>query len=132
MRYLIDTNIWLEILLDQEKSEEASEFLSNIDSNLLAISDFSLHSIILILTKLKEYKTAKMFLNDINNSGVNILTIKYKNLDKVIDIINQFNIDFDDAYQYYLSKEYKLILISFDKDFDKTDIKRKTPTDFIK
>ena len=44
MKYLIDTNIWLEILLEQEKSKEAFEFLSKIDSSYLAISDFSLHS----------------------------------------------------------------------------------------
>ena len=73
-----------------------------------------------------------MFLNDINNSGVNIFSTKPEELDKVIDIIKQFNIDFDDAYQYYLTKKYNLTLVSFDKDFDKTDIKRKTPKDFIK
>ncbi len=131
MKYLIDTNIWLEILLDQEKSKEAFDFLSKIDSSSLAISDFSLHSIVLILTKLKEHKTAKIFLEDINTSGVNILTIESNNLYKVVDIIQNLNIDFDDAYQYYLSKKYNLVLVSFDKDFDKADIKRKTPKELF-
>lgn len=131
MKYLIDTNIWLEILLDQEKSEEAFDFLSKVDSSYLAMSDFSLHSIVLILIKLKEYETAKIFLEDINTSGVNILRIESDNLYKVVDVIKNFNIDFDDAYQYYLSKKYDLVLVSFDKDFDKTDIKRKTPKELI-
>ncbi|GAB6072653.1 type II toxin-antitoxin system VapC family toxin [Venenivibrio stagnispumantis] len=131
MKYLIDTNIWLEILLEQEKSEEAFDFLSKVDSIYLAMSDFSLHSIILILTKLKEFETANMFLDDITTSGVNILAIEPNDLYKVIDIIKNFNIDLDDAYQYYLSKKYNLILVSFDKDFDKTDIKRKTPKEII-
>ncbi len=131
MKYLIDTNIWLEILLDREKSIEAFDFLSKIDSNSLAISDFSLHSILIILAKLKEYETAKMFLEDINTSGVNILTIESNNLYKVVDAIKNFNIDFDDAYQYYLSKKYNLVLVSFDKDFDKTDIERKTPKELL-
>ena len=131
MKYLIDTNIWLEILLDQEKSKEAFDFLSKVDSDSLVISDFSLHSIVLILAKLKEYETAKIFLEDINTSGVNILSIGSNNLYKVVDAIKNFNIDFDDAYQYYLSKKYNLILVSFDKDFDKTDIKRKTPKELI-
>ena len=131
MKYLIDTNIWLEILLDQEKSKESFDFLSKIDSSSLAISDFPLHSIVLILAKLKEYETAKMFLEDINISGVNILSIGSNNLYKVVDSIKNFNIDFDDAYQYYLSKKYNLVLVSFDKDFDKTDIKRKTPKELL-
>lgn len=46
--YLIDTNIFLEILLNQDKKEICKNFLSE-NFNLLHISDFSIHSIGVIL-----------------------------------------------------------------------------------
>jgi uncharacterized protein len=46
--YLIDTNIFLEILLSQKQKDICKEFLvSNIEQ--IYISDFSLHSIGVIL-----------------------------------------------------------------------------------
>jgi predicted nucleic acid-binding protein len=36
-------------------------------------------------------------------------------------------LDFDDAYQYLAAKNHHLQLISFDKDFNKTDINKKEP-----
>ena len=48
--YLIDTNIFLEILLSQEQKDICKEFLvSKIEQ--IYISDFSLHSIGVILFK---------------------------------------------------------------------------------
>jgi len=46
---LIDTNVWLELLLDQEKAEQVQSLFQQIDSSLMAISEFSLYSISLIL-----------------------------------------------------------------------------------
>jgi hypothetical protein len=51
--YLIDTNVWLERLLDQSKSEEVRKFLDDTPSEHLFITDFSFHSIGVILEKLK-------------------------------------------------------------------------------
>ena len=64
MPYLFDTNIFLEILLNQKKKENAKNLL-NTHSDQLNISDFSLHSIGIILIKQKKYKVFKEFLNDI-------------------------------------------------------------------
>jgi hypothetical protein len=47
--YLVDTNIWLERLLDQEKSEEVGNFLTHTSSEQLFVTDFVLHSIGVIL-----------------------------------------------------------------------------------
>ncbi len=46
--YLLDTNIFLEILLGQEKKDECKKFLIANEDNIF-ISDFSLHSIGVIL-----------------------------------------------------------------------------------
>lgn len=42
--FLVDTNIFLEILLGQDKKEDCKKFLNNNIENL-NITDFSLHSI---------------------------------------------------------------------------------------
>jgi predicted nucleic acid-binding protein len=131
VKCLIDTNIWLEALLEQEKSEEVIKFLGMYEGKLFAISDFSLHSIILILSRFKEFDTAKMFLEDILHSNVSVLHIELAELKELINIIKIHNIDFDDSYQYYIAKKYNVELISFDKDFDKTDIIRKTLKELI-
>ena len=46
---LIDTNILLEILLSQEHAKEAKHFLDHMPRESLHLSDFSLHSIGLML-----------------------------------------------------------------------------------
>jgi len=43
----------------------------------------------------------------------------------------QYNLDFDDAYQYMLAEKHQLQLISFDKDFDSTKIGRKEPSEIV-
>jgi predicted nucleic acid-binding protein len=55
MRLLLDTNIFLEILLDQERASEARQLLSAVDKHHLYISDFSLHSIGLVLFRHNRY-----------------------------------------------------------------------------
>ncbi|MFZ5897593.1 MAG: hypothetical protein ACOYU7_00150 [Bacillota bacterium] len=50
--YLVDTNIWLERLLDQAKSQEVGEFLDSVPSELLFITDFSFHSVGVVLGRL--------------------------------------------------------------------------------
>ena len=39
--YLVDTNIWLERLLDQSRSDEVGRFLDAIASDELLVSDFT-------------------------------------------------------------------------------------------
>ncbi|MBK3333188.1 PIN domain-containing protein [Persephonella atlantica] len=131
MKYLLDTNIWLEALLKQEKSEEVVRFLDKYSGDVLVISDFSLHSILIILTRFKEFEVADMFLDDIIDSAIEIISVKPDRLKEVLKIIETYNVNFDDAYQYHIAKNHNLILVSSDKDFDKTGILRKTPEDLI-
>jgi predicted nucleic acid-binding protein len=37
--YLVDTNVWLEVLLGQEESETAEQMLRAVDSHLLLLTD---------------------------------------------------------------------------------------------
>ena len=64
MKYLIDTNIFLEILLKQKKRNTCKKFL-NLHREHICISDFSLHSIGVILFRQKKENIFLKFLNDL-------------------------------------------------------------------
>jgi hypothetical protein len=53
--YLLGTNIWLERLLGQINAEKVGALLDKIPADQLYISDFSFHSICVILTRLGHY-----------------------------------------------------------------------------
>jgi len=118
--FLVDTNIWLERLLNQERSTEVAELLSEVPSTYLFITDFSLHSIGVIAFKLNCIEIFRKFVQDIFIEGsVGLTTVNPSDMIDLIDAMKIFNLDFDDAYQYSVMKKYDLFLISFDHDFDK-------------
>jgi len=47
-------------------------------------------------------------------------------------MIEHFNLDFDDAYQYAIAEKYDLTIVSFDRDFDRTERGRKTPGEVVR
>ncbi len=131
--YLIDSNIWLEYLLNQEKKNECKEFLKVTDDSLIFISDFSLYSIGLITTKGNKREVYEEFLIDTFETGdVRLLSLEINDHRKLINNINSFNFDFDDAYQLTCANKYNLTLVSFDTDFDRSPVKRKEPKDLLK
>ncbi len=67
----------------------------------------------------------------IRESGVRILRLKPTEIQKITDIQRRFSLDFDDSYQYIAAKEHGLKLVSFDGDFDSTDMNRSTPKDLM-
>ncbi len=132
IRYLVDTNVWLERLLDQEKSAIASKFLDLITTDLLFVSDFSIHSIGIILSKLKKYGVFEKFINDLFINGqIELLSLDSSDLLDVVYSIEKFDLDFDDSYQLTVAQKYDLTIVTFDKDFNKKGIKNKTPDDIV-
>jgi predicted nucleic acid-binding protein len=132
VKYLVDTNIWLELLLNQEKSEVVSEFLRIIPPTQLFVSDFAIHSIGVILSRLKKLDTLNLFLNDLFING-QIEQISLEPLD-LIDVaynIKKYNLDFDDSYQFTLAEKFAMTLVTFDKDFKVVGLKKKTPQEII-
>jgi predicted nucleic acid-binding protein len=115
--YLIDTNIFLEILLGQEKKTDCKEFLEEHIGNL-NISDFSLHSIGVILFRYGKEDLFKHFLDDVLPS-IDILSIPGNLYHNVIHHKKRLNFDFDDAYQYSIAENYGLTIVTLDNDFKK-------------
>ncbi|RMF93224.1 MAG: PIN domain-containing protein [Nitrospinota bacterium] len=126
--YLVDTNIWLERLLDQERSEEVGRFLAQIPSERLCITDFTFHSLGVILSRLHQAEALLQFVRDAFIEGaVSLVGLLPENMETVVNTMQQFRLDFDDAYQYVAAERFGLTLISFDQDFDRTPRGRNTP-----
>lgn len=129
MRFLLDTNIWLELLLNQENADDVRRFLLAHDSWDFAITEFSLYSIAVILTRLKKDQALLDFLGDtLQDSGVRVVRLDTRGLRTALEFRGKFGLDFDDAYQYAASERNALILVSFDSHFDVTPRGRTTPT----
>lgn len=113
--YLVDTNIFLEILLAQDKSEACKTFLSDhIDE--LAISDFSLHSIGVILYRYKAYDVFTKFIEDML-PHLNLLSLPKDQYREIVPNQHQYKLDFDDAYQLTVCRQYGLRFATMDQDF---------------
>lgn len=130
--YLLDTNIWLERLLNQEKSPQVEKFLYQTPSELLWMTDFSLHSIAIILVRLRKSDLLIKFIDDLFiNGAVNLIRLDAKDFHDVINDAETYDLDFDDAYQVTATKKQGLILVSFDRDLDRAPIGRKTPAELL-
>lgn len=130
--YLVDTNIWLERLLGQSKSDEVGRFLGQIPSDQLFISDFAFHSICVILTRLKAKAILLDFVQDVFvNGSVTLISVKPEETHKLTDAMDKYSLDFDDAYQYVAAELNGLVIVSFDRDLDKTAKGRKTPEEIL-
>lgn len=133
MNLLIDANIILEISLDQEKAEESRQFLNSFQEHEFFMTDFSIHSIGVILYFRDRKEGFQYFLHDvISKMDVGIAVLSLEDMNGVLEVSEKFGLDFDDSYQYMAAKKYGLTLVSFDSHFDKTDLKRKTPGQIIK
>ncbi len=126
--YLVDTNVWLESLLEQERSKEAIGFLRGIPAEDMLMTDFSLHSVALVLTRLGKFDGLLKFVQDaLVDGAVRIVRLSSREMTNVVETMQRFRLDFDDAYQYVAASKHGLTLVSFDADFDRTEQGRKTP-----
>lgn len=130
--YLADTNVFLEALLAQSRKDEVQSFLQTVDLSEIFITDFSLHSIGIILFRLNNFALFISFVEDIVIDGIRILSLNPEDLKTLSQTTEKFNLDFDDAYQYAVAAKYGLQLVSFDKDFDQTERKRKEPAEVLR
>jgi hypothetical protein len=130
--YLLDTNVWLEHLLSQARAQEALRLITGVDSALLSISHFSLHSIGVILGRRGRTAALDQFVADLFVHGqVSLRTILPVDFAGISAAMQSHRLDFDDAYQYVVAKRDNLTLVSFDSDFDRTDLRRHTPVEIL-
>ena len=130
--YLVDTNVWLERMLDQERAQEVGEFLALVPAEDLLMSDFSLHSIGVILDRLEQRAVLVRLVDDFFlRGGVGLVSIQPADMIHLVEVMDRFDLDFDDAYQYVAAQQSSAMIISFDKDFDRTEQGRQTPAQVL-
>jgi len=132
--YLIDTNIFLEILLDQKRASDCVAFLERVRDGSVQgyVTSFSIHSIEVILDRFKKLDVLEMFLEDLSMfTSLEVINTHISDEVKIVKSISKIGLDFDDSLQYYVAKKKALQLVSFDEDFDKTDLQRIDPAQII-
>jgi len=132
VRLLIDTNIFLEVILEQAKAEEAQALLVKTEEHEFFISDYALHSIGILLFHRKQHHVFQEFVNDMMfQAGMMVASLSVEDMVSVIEVAQRFGLDFDDAYQYAVAEKYGLTIVSFDADFDHTEQGRKTAGEIL-
>jgi len=132
MRLLVDTNLFIEVLLNQVSAGEARTFLENRKGHDLFVTDFALHSIGLLLFRQKQHQVFRQFLQDMMGGvGIGMVSLTAREMDSLVGLAAKFNLDFDDAYQYSAAIRHGLKIVSFDADFDRTTEGRLLPTDAL-
>lgn len=130
MKLLIDTNIILEIILDQEKAKEATALLVEINKHDFFISDYSFHSLGTILFRQKKHRAFQQFVDDmLIRAGMTLISLSVEDMPSVMEAARKFRLDFDDAYQCVVAGKETLTMVSYDSDFDRTEHGRKRPAD---
>jgi predicted nucleic acid-binding protein len=117
MNYLVDTNIFLEILLSQAGRKKCEAFLQG-EKGAAWISDFTLHSIGVLLFRQKRPELFDKFTAD-TLPRFTILSLSEPGYSKLTEVNTRRDLDFDDAYQFSVSRENKLAIATQDKDFQR-------------
>lgn len=110
-------------MLVQDKREACKKLLKE-KLGSVCISDFSLHSIGIILFRNDKENIFAKFASDVL-PRVDMLALSKEAYIDLPEIRSNSGLDFDDAYQYKLAKENGLEILTMDTDFRKVkqDIK---------
>jgi hypothetical protein len=129
---LVDTNIFLEFLLDQKRSEECVRLMQMIENTEVeaCVTSFTLHGIEVLLERTRKIDGLEKFLDwIINTKNLSVYHTSPQEELGIARMTQTTGIDFDDTLQYFVAKSLGAALVSFDRDFDKTDIERIEPRD---
>ena len=133
-KIVIDANIFLEFLLKQERTAESIALVKRVEEGEFEayITSFSLHSIEVILDRRKDSVLLEEFLEKIiQTRGLQIYQTEAIEEKDISALTRTLQLDFDDALQYFVAKKLGAQLVSFDHDFDATDLKRVEPSALV-
>lgn len=131
--YLIDTNIFLELFLDQENADSCEKLLNKIiKGELKAVTTrFTVHAVEGTLTE--EPEVTERFLETLNSSiGIEVAETELREERQIAQRSTNHSLDFDDMLQHFVaSRESVDAIISLDSDFDETELERVEPKEVI-
>jgi len=129
--YLIDTNIFLEVLLSRARKAESKKLLGSLGAGKSTgiVTDFAIHSIIVVMDGLKRLNELKIFLSSlIAYKGLHVYSTTIADEARAVELALKQNLDMDDAIQYSSAISAKAdAIVSFDKHLDRLEIPRVEP-----
>ena len=135
---LIDANVMLEFLLGRQRQEESLSLLKLTSTGSVTawMMSYAVHSIEYMLYREGDLTALRNFLELLQSSaGLTVYDSSPSEDLAALDFTKKadasFQLDFDDALHYATAKKHNFTLVSFDQDFDRTDLPRKTPADIL-
>ena len=61
------------------------------------------------------------------DGSVRLVGLQPDDMTSIIEASGKYRLDFDDAYQYVASAKFNFQIVSFDSDFDRTDLGKRLP-----
>ena len=133
--YLIDTNIFLEVLLGRNRKDDCKKLLRHVQEGKSKgiITDFTIHSIIVIMDGFRKLSELRTFLASLTAyKGLQIHITTLSDEVRAVELATKHGLDMDDAIQYSTALSLSVdAIISFDKHFDNLEIPRKEPADLL-
>lgn len=89
--YLVDTNVILEVLLDQEQADEAERFLREVSG--LFLSDFAFHSLGVVLLRYGQPEAFPRVYEDlVVRGGVGLLRLEAQEAARIVEVASAFTL----------------------------------------
>ena len=133
--YLVDTNIFLEVMLSQRRSEECRRIFTMLRRGMAegVVTDFTVHSIMVLMGRLKRLERLMVFLSSLTAyKGLRVYATSISDELKAAELAGECGLDIDDAIQYAAALSTRAAaIVSFDKDFDDLKVPRKEPVEIV-
>lgn len=132
--FLIDTNIFLEVMLARAKRKACIEFLNAVKTGRekAAVTDFTIYSIMIILHGRGKLRELDRFLRSLSAyKGLTLYATSLEDKLEAVELAINGEIDVDDAVQYASARSLGVkAIISLDRHFDDRFIPRMDPGSF--
>lgn len=126
---MIDANVFLEVLYKRERWEEAKEFLVGVKEGAVRafVPHFILHGVSALLGK---PELVAKFLAEVSTwRGLSIVETTVQEEIAACQLAAEAGLDFDDGLVYYVARQLRVPVVSYDRDFDRTDVGRVEPAE---
>jgi len=125
--YLIDANVILEVLYKRGRWRRAASLLRKVKNGEATayILHFTVHGISAVLGKPE--LVSRLVREMLTWRGLGIIETSLDEELAAAEKAVHMGLDFDDGLHYYAAKKRGLTIVSYDKDFDATDVKRVEP-----
>lgn len=130
MNFLLDANVILDRALARARHVEVDELFSSATGDQLSVSRFSIHAVAWYMTPRNRDGFRKL-VSDLTDAGVSVVDLSMSELARVADAMDQFTLDFDDAFNCVVAEKLDLTIVSSDVDFDRTPRGRMTPSQAV-